>query len=156
MRLIKMGENNWKFHQSNLNDFNQSNMDLLKKEFIEIPINIPICDYNFIYNKFEECMGDTEELIQVFVDDTIHHQIEILEKDGEMFVEEVSLPFETMKKINGMLYYYEKRGGKFKPISFDNFIIMMVDELYALNKEIYEEYGDKIRNILLKNKEVTI
>ena len=64
------------------------------------------------------------------------------------FIETITLPRETMKKLNGMLYYHETKEGTFHPISLDDFIVLMVDELYEIRRDSYEERGNTLSQIL--------
>ena len=82
-----------------------------------------------------------------FLEETVTNSIESL-MDNSTFKEEISLPYLTMKKLNGMLYYYETIDGDYHPISLDDFIILMVDELYEIRKESYKESGGKLSQIV--------
>ena len=55
-----------------------------------------------------------------------------------------------MEKINSMLYYYETLEGEYNPISLDDFIIMMIDELYEIRKQSYKKTGEKLSKIIEK------
>ena len=118
-------------------------------EYTGITIGIPSDDYDFIYGRFEKCMGNTQNLILEFLEDSIVRGIDaIREDDCENFREEISLPRETMRKLNGMLYYHETKDGTFHPISLDDFIVLMVDELYEIRRDSYEERGERLSQIL--------
>ena len=95
-------------------------------------------------------MGNTQNLLMDFFEDVIVSGINQVREDGVegMFVETISLPHETMKKLNGMLYYHETKGGTFQAISLDDFIVLMVDELYEIRKDSYEERGERLSQIL--------
>lgn len=118
-------------------------------EYNGITIGIPSNDYDFIYGRFEKCLGDTHSLMMDFFEECIVKNIDFIRDDGgEFFQEEISLPRETMRKINGMLYYYETKDGGFHPISFNDFIVLMVDELYRIRKNSYNECGERLSEIL--------
>ena len=118
-------------------------------EYTAIPIPIVSKDYTFIYNRFSECLGNTETLIKDFFKESVDNSIESL-KDTSTFREEISLPEVTMEKINAILYYYETIEEEYNPISLDNFIIMMIDELYEIRKQSYKKTGEKLSEIIEK------
>ena len=118
-------------------------------EYTAIPIPISSKDYTFIYNRFSNCLGDTETLLKDFLKESVDNSIESM-KDTSIFREEISLPEVTMEKINAMLYYYETIEGEYNPISLDDFIILMIDELYEIRKQSYKETGNKLSNIVEK------
>ena len=118
-------------------------------EYTAIPIPILSKDYTFIYNRFSECLGNTETLIKDFLKESVDNSIESL-KDTSTFREEISLPKVTMEKINAILYYYETIEGEYNPISLDDFIIMMIDELYEIRKQSYKKTGEKLSEIIEK------
>ena len=119
-------------------------------ESIKIAIGIPSDDYDFIYRRFDKCLGNTQDLLRDFFVDAIVNEINLMRDDGVdgNFVETVTLPHETMKKLNGMLYFHETKGEKYNPISLDDFIVQMVDELYEVRRDSYEEHGRKLSQIL--------
>ena len=118
-------------------------------EYIGITVGIPSDDYDFIYGRFDKCLGNTQNLMIDFFEECITNEVDsIREDDDEYFREQISLPYETMKKLNGMLYYHETKDGEFHPISFDDFISMMVDELYEIRKNSYDKCGEKLSQIL--------
>ena len=118
-------------------------------EYTAIPIPITSKDYTFIYNRFSECLGNTETLIKDFLKESVDNSIESM-KDNSTFREDISLPEVTMNKINAMLYYYETLEGEYNPISLNNFIIMMIDELYEIRKQSYKKTGEKLSKIIEK------
>ena len=119
-------------------------------EYIKIAIGIPSNDYDLIYGRFDKCMGNTQNLLMDFFEDAITKEIKLMRDDDEdgNFVETISLPHETMRKLNGMLYYHETKGEQFHPISLDDFIVLMVDELYEIRRNSYEERGETLSRIL--------
>ena len=119
-------------------------------EYTKIAIGIPSNDYDLVYGRFDKCMGNTQHLLMEFFEDAISKEINLMRDenvDGK-FVETISLPRETMRKLNGMLYYHETRGEQFHPISLDDFIVLMVDELYEIRRNSYEERGETLSRIL--------
>ena len=119
-------------------------------EYSKICVGIPSNEYDFIYGRFDKCMGNTQNLLMDFFEDVIVSGINQVREDGVegMFVETISLPHETMRKLNGMLYYHETKGGTFQAISLDDFIVLMVDELFEIRKDSYEERGERLSQIL--------
>lgn len=117
------------------------------KEYVEVTVPILSDDYNYLYGRFEKCLGDANALMREFLEETVTNSIESL-MDNSTFKEEISLPYLTMEKLNGMLYYYETIDGDYHPISLDDFIILMVDELYEIRKESYKESGGKLSQIV--------
>ena len=117
-------------------------------EYIGLSIPIPSDDYDFIYERFDKCMGNTNDLIMDFCEEAIIKNVDSMRDDNDDFREEISLPLSTMKKLNGMMYYYETKDGDFHPISLDDFIIWMIDELYEIRKQSYNESGEKLHQIL--------
>ena len=95
-------------------------------------------------------MGNTPDLLVVFCEDAITKEITLMRDDGVdgTFIETITLPRETMKKLNGMLYHHETKEGTFHPISLDDFIVLMVDELYEIRRDSYEERGNTLSQIL--------
>lgn len=86
-------------------------------ESIRIAIDIPTNDYDFVYTRFDKCLGETPELLDEFFKDAIVSEINQMRNDGVdgNFIETITLPHETMKKLNGMLYYHETKGEQFSP-----------------------------------------
>ena len=119
-------------------------------ESIRIAIDIPTNDYDFIYTSFDKCLGETPELLNEFFRDAIVNEINQMRNDGVdgNFIETITIPHETMKKLNGMLYYHETKGEQYIPISLDDFIVQMVDELYEIRRDSYEERGEKLSQIM--------
>ena len=119
-------------------------------EYSKISVGIPSDDYDFIYGRFDKCMGNTQDLLMEFFEDAISKEIHNMKNDGVdgTFIETITLPRETMKKLNGMLYYHETKEGTFHPISLDDFIVLMVDELYEIRRKSYEECGNKLSQLL--------
>ena len=119
-------------------------------EYSKISVGIPSDDYDFIYERFDKCMGNTQDLLMEFFEDAISKEIHNMKNDGVdgTFIETITLPRETMKKLNGMLYYHEAKEGTFHPISLDDFIVLMVDELYEIRRDSYEERGNTLSQIL--------
>lgn len=117
-------------------------------EYTGISIGIPSNDYDFVYGKFEKCLGNTQNLMMDFFEECIVNKIDSIRDGNDYFREEISLPRETMKKLNGMLYYHETKDGEFHPISLDDFIVLMVDELYEIRKNSYNECGERLSQIL--------
>ena len=119
-------------------------------EYSKIDVGIPSDDYDFIYRRFDKCMGNTPDLLVDFCEDAITKEINLMRDDGVdgTFIETIILPRETMKKLNGMLYYHETKEGTFHPISLDDFIVLMVDELYEIRRDSYEERGNTLSQIL--------
>lgn len=119
-------------------------------ESIRIAIDIPTNDYDFVYTRFDKCLGETPELLDEFFKDAIVSEINQMRNDGVdgNFIETITLPHETMKKLNGMLYYHETKGEQFSPISLDDFIVQMVDELYEIRRDSYEERERKLSKIM--------
>ena len=141
---------NINFNDSNLNSCSSSS-DFKRGdvEYTGITIGIPSIDYDFIYGRFENCLGNTQTLLEDYFEECIVKNIEsIRDDDCENFREEISLPRETMRKVNGMMYYHETKDGGFHPISFGDFIVMMVDELYEIRRDSYEERGERLSQIL--------
>lgn len=135
----------------NLNTY-PSNDDLNRGdvEYIKIAIEIPTNDYDFIYGRFDKCLGNTQDLLDDFFVDAIVNEINLMREDGVdgNFIEKITLPHETMKKLNGMLYFHETKGEQFQPISLDDFIVLMVDELYEIRRDSYEERGERLSQIM--------
>jgi len=119
-------------------------------EYSKISVGIPSDDYDFIYGRFDKCMGNTQDLLMEFFEDAISKEIHNMREDGVdgTFIETITLPHETMKKLSGMMCYHESRGESFQAISLDDFIVLMVDELYEIRKKSYEECGNKLSQIL--------
>lgn len=117
--------------------------------YTQIAVNIPSNDYDFIYGRFEQCMGETNELVEDFFEESIVHQVDLMRNDDdEHFTWEISIPKTTMKKLNGMIYHFETKGDKFIPITLDDFIVYMVDALYPLDETSYQESGERLSRIL--------
>ena len=119
-------------------------------EYSKISVGIPSDDYDFIYGRFDKCMGNTQDLLMEFFEDAISKEIHNMREDGVdgTFIETITLPHETMKKLNGMLYYHETKGEQFSPISLDDFIVQMVDELYEIRRDSYVEKSDQLSRIM--------
>lgn len=119
-------------------------------ESIRITVDIPTNDYDFVYMRFDKCLGETPDLLDEFFKDAIVSEINQMRNDGVdgNFIETITLPHETMKKLNGMLYYHETKGEQFSPISLDDFIVQMVDELYEIRRDSYVEKSDQLSRIM--------
>lgn len=118
------------------------------KGYTETNIKLLDDDYDFIYNRFQNnpLNANPHQLVKEFLMDAIMHQIEIMRKDDKEFQFELVIPEETLKQINGMLFYHEKQ--EHKPISLNTFFVMMVEELYQQNKEKYDEMAKLSDEIL--------
>lgn len=135
----------------NLNTYPQK--DYFKRgdvDYIAITVGIPSNDYDYIYGRFDKCLGETSELMDCFFEESITHQVDLMRDDdkGEKLNWEISLPLPTMKKLNGMIYSHETMGEQFTPITLDEFIVFMVDELYSQNESSYNESGEKLSEIM--------
>ena len=117
-------------------------------EYVGVTIGIPSNDYDFIYGRFEKCLGNTQSLLLDFYEETILDEINLMRGDDNLYRDKISLPRETMRKINGMMYYHQTKGEKYVPMSLDEFIIQMVDELYEIRRDSYEERGKTLYQIL--------
>lgn len=117
------------------------------KDYVEVTVPILSDDYNYVYERFEKCLGDANVLMRDFLEESVSKNIDSI-IDNSRFREEISLPDLTMKKLNGMLYYYETIDGDYHPISLDDFIILMVDELFEIRKQSYKESGEKLSQIV--------
>lgn len=117
------------------------------RDYVKVTVPILSDEYNFVYERFDKCLGDTNALMREFLEECINNSINSM-MDESTFREEISLPELTMEKLNGMMYYYETIDGDYHPISLDDFIILMVDELFELRKESYKESGEKLSQIV--------
>ena len=117
------------------------------RDYVKVTVPISSDEYNFVYERFDKCLGDTNLLMREFLEECVTNSINSM-MDESIFREEISLPELTMEKLNGMMYYYETIDGDYHPISLDDFIILMVDELFELRKESYKESGEKLSQIV--------
>lgn len=111
------------------------------EDFTEISVRLLDKDYDDIFNLFKHnpIQTNPHKLAHDFIVDATLHQLEIIPLNSEGLYHELMINPITMDKIRNMMLYYEKR--EHEPITFDDFLVIMVDELYYINEDEFNDMG---------------
>ena len=111
--------------------------------FTTFNISVPNDSYLFLLSYFKD-----EELILDFLDEIIQHGIYNIRYAGDSVIEEITFSKESYNKLIAMHCYYESTNQNGILYSLDDLMLLLVDKLYDLNKEVYDKYKKYLLNIL--------